>query len=89
MDKYYVIYQSNGSLQINSITEWGTLAQAIGKFHDVCALMWKTAEVTYASVVILDNNMVPVNPYREEIHKAEAQVEAEPAKSTKKSAKSE
>ena len=73
MEKYYVIYQSNGSLQPDKITEWSTLEQAIGKFHDVCALMWKTAEVTYASVAILDNNMVVISPYREEVRKAEAQ----------------
>ena len=85
MEKYYVIYQSNGALQVNSISEWGTLAQAIGKFHDVCALMWKTAEVTYASIAILDNNMTPINPYREEVRKTEV----EPAKTTRKSTKTE
>ena len=67
--KYYVIYTSNGNLAINSITEHSTKEQAIGKFHDVCSLMWKDASVQTASVVILDSFMNRVENYHEDVSK--------------------
>lgn len=67
--KWYVIYTSNGNLAINSITEHSTKEQAIGKFHDVCSLMWKDASVQTASVVILDAFMNRVESYHEDVSK--------------------
>ena len=68
--KYYVIYVANGNLQLDKITEWTSKESAIGKFHDVCSLMWKDSSVTDASVAILDNQLNIIEPYREGIHKA-------------------
>ena len=75
--KYYVIYTSNGNLAINDITEHSTKEQAIGKFHDVCALMWKDASVQTASVVILDAYMNRVENYHEDVSKV-VQAQAQP-----------
>lgn len=69
MEKYFVIYTSNGNLAINNITEFSSKEQAIGKFHDVCALMWKDASVQTASVVILDAYMNRVENYHEDVSK--------------------
>lgn len=67
--KWYVIYTSNGNLAISEITEHSTKEQAIGKFHDVCSLMWKDASVQTASVVILDAYMNRVENYHEDVSK--------------------
>lgn len=83
MEKYYVIYQSNGNLAINDISEWGNRDSAIAKWCDVYSLMLKDVSVSSASITILDSNLVPLQGYRAEVHKAAA----EPAKSTKKSSK--
>lgn len=77
MEKYFVFYTSNGDLAISEITEHGSKEQAIGKFHDVCALMWKDASVQTASVVILDAYMNRVENYHEDVSKV-AQPTPEP-----------
>ena len=68
--KYYVLIVSNGNLVINSITEWSTLDSAKGKFHEVCALYWKDASVTDATIAIVDSQLNTVDGCREAIHKA-------------------
>jgi hypothetical protein len=67
--KYYVLYVANGNLAVNEITEHSTKEQAIGKFHDVCSLMWKDASVQTASVAILDAFMNRVENYHEDVNK--------------------
>jgi hypothetical protein len=67
--KYYVIYTANGNLAVSEITEHSTKEQAIGKFHDVCSLMWKDASVQTASVAILDAFMNRVENYHEDVSK--------------------
>lgn len=73
MEKYYVIYVANGNLVIDKITEHSDRNLAIAKWCDVYSLMLKDASVTDASVAIFDNNLVPLQGYRAEVHKAEAQ----------------
>ena len=72
--KYYVIYTSNGNLAIGDISEHSTKEQAIGKYYDVCSLMWKDASVQTASVVMLDTYMNRVENYHADVSKvAQAQ----------------
>lgn len=63
--KYYVIYVTNGALQIDKITEWSDLDKAKAKFHDVCKLLWSTPDVVTASVKLLDSQLDNVEGYRE------------------------
>lgn len=63
--KYYVIYVVNGSLQISKITEWTDLDKAKAAFHDVCKLMWATADVETASVRLIDSQLDTVENYKE------------------------
>ena len=69
--KYYVIYASNGDLQLGqgAVTEWTDLEAAKGKFHDLCYLMWKESSVNTACVAIIDNALNVVSGYREYISK--------------------
>lgn len=68
--KYFVMYTSNGELQIPKITEHTDLNSAKSKWHDVCKTLWATKEVESAFVVILDNQMdfVEGDKYKEYIH---------------------
>lgn len=74
MEKYFVMYTSNGNLAINEITEHGSKNAAIAKYHDVLNLMWSEATVQTASVVILDAYMNKVENYHEDVNKV-AQVQ--------------
>ena len=77
--KYYVIYTANGNLALSEITEHSTKEQAIGKYYDVCSLMWKDASVQTASVVMLDSYMNRVENYHADVSKvAHAQPTPEP-----------
>lgn len=67
--KYYVIYTANGNLALSKITEHSTKEQAIGKYYDVCSLMWKDASVQTASVVMLDTYMNRVENYHADVSK--------------------
>lgn len=69
--KYYVIYVSNGALQIDQITEWGNLDSAKAKFHDVCKNLWNAPDVVTASVKILDSQLDNVEGYKEFISHGE------------------
>jgi len=69
MDKYFVIYTSNGNLAILDISEHGTKNAAIAKYHDILSLMWADATVQTASVVILDAYMNRVENYHEDVNK--------------------
>lgn len=71
--KYYVIYVSNGSLQVDKITEWSTPEQALVKFHDVCKNLWNTPAVKKATVKILDEQLDTYQNYSEVIiHESES-----------------
>ena len=63
--KYYVIYVSNGALQVEKITEWSNLDSAKVKFHDVCKTLWNAPDVSTASVEILDSQLNNVEGYKE------------------------
>jgi hypothetical protein len=67
--KYYVIYTANGNLAVDKITEHSTKEQAIGKYYDVCSLMWKDASVQTASVVMFDIYMNRVENYHADVNK--------------------
>ena len=74
--KYYVEFVSNGSLQVNQITEWSEKDKAIAKYHDICKTLWNAQDVTRATVAILDSEFNVVDDYREVItHEAQAQGE--------------
>jgi len=77
MEKYFVIYTSNGNLAISEITEHDSKESAIAKYHSVLNLMWADATVKTASVVILDAYMNRVENYHEDVSK-DAQVEPTP-----------
>ena len=69
--KYYVMYVSNGALQIDKITEWTDLSKAKSKFYDMCKTLENAKDVTKAVVKILDGDL---NDFKIEIitHEEEA-----------------
>lgn len=69
MEKYFVIYTSNGNLAIGDISEHDSKNSAIANYHDVLNLMWADATVETASVVILDAYMNRVENYHEDVSK--------------------
>lgn len=65
--KYYVIYVSNGALQIDKITEWSDLDSAKVKYFDICKTLTNEKSVEKATVEILDEQLDKVAEYREVI----------------------
>lgn len=65
--KYYVIYVSNGALQIDKITEWADLDSAKVKYFDICKILTNEKSVTKATVEIIDEQLEQVAGYREVI----------------------
>ena len=72
--KYYVIYTSNGVLQLGDgkISEWTDITKAIKAFHEKCEALWNEAAVYEAYVEIIcsaDMNVVSYNgtTYKEHI----------------------
>lgn len=63
--KYYVIYVSNGNLQIPQITEYASLDSAKVKFHQTCATLWNEKTVITGYVAIMDNQLDVVDGYKE------------------------
>lgn len=51
--KYYVIYTSNGNLQLDKVTEYSDITKAIVAFHDKCKTLWNTESVVEAIVEII------------------------------------
>ena len=51
--KYYVIYTSNGNLQLDKITEYSDITKAIVAFHDKCKALWNEPTVVEAIVEII------------------------------------
>lgn len=51
--KYYVIYTSNGNLQLDKVTEYSDITKAIVAFHDKCKTLWNTKSVVEAIVEII------------------------------------
>ena len=70
MEKYFVMYTSNGELAISEIKEYGNLNSAVAKYHNYLSLLWADASTQTASVVILDVQMNIVGNYRESVKKA-------------------
>lgn len=74
MIKYYVMFVSNGELQLGqgSVTEWTDLDKAKAKFHSLCETLWAEKSVITGYVVIMDNQFDIVgdgiNKYKEFIH---------------------
>lgn len=68
--KYYVMFVSNGSLQLGEgkVTEWTDLDKAKAKFHSQCNTMWNSKDVISGYVVIMDNQFDVVEGYKEYIH---------------------
>ena len=75
--KYYVIYISNGALQVDKITEYDTLDKAKVAYAGVWRNLLNTSEVLSGVVAILDNQLDVVQGYREII--THTPVEATPA----------
>ena len=63
--KYYVIYVSNGTLQVDKITEWSDLNSAKVKYFDICKLLTNEKSVETATVKILDSQLDVVEDYKE------------------------
>lgn len=51
--KYYVVYTSNGVLQLDKVSEWSDISKAIVAFHDKCKTLWNTEAVVEAIVEII------------------------------------
>lgn len=67
MIRYYVMFVSNGDLQLGqgSVTEWTELDKAKAKFHSLCNTMWSAKDVITGYVVIMDNQFDIVDGYKE------------------------
>lgn len=63
--KYYVIYVSNGTLQVDKITEWSDLNSAKVKYFDICKILTNEKSVETATVKILDSQLDVVEDYKE------------------------
>ena len=63
--KYYVIYISNGALQVDKITEHDTLDKAKVAYAGVWRTLLNTPEVLHGVVAILDSQLDVVQGYRE------------------------
>lgn len=55
--KFYVVYVSNGALQVDKITEHDTPEAALVAYHGICRTLWNTKEVKKAVVRILDDQL--------------------------------
>lgn len=76
--KFYVVYVSNGSLQIDKITEHSTPEAALVAYHGICRTLWNAADVKKAVVRILDDQLDCWQDHVEVITHAD-ETEAEPA----------
>lgn len=56
MEKYYVMWISNGALQVDEITEFNNISSAKVKFANVWAALENEKSVTSGCVVILNSN---------------------------------
>ena len=67
MIKYYVMFVSNGDLQLGqgNVTEWTDLDKAKAKFHSLCNTMWSAKDVITGYVAIIDNQFDIVEGYKE------------------------
>ena len=65
--KYYVMYISNGNLQLGegAVTEWSDLDKAKAKYHDLCKILWAEPSVITGYVAIMDNQLDVVDGYKE------------------------
>lgn len=73
MEKYYVVYTSNGYLQIDKITEWTDFNSAKNKYHAICNTLGSSKEVETAIVKILDIQLDVVGNYSEFIDHRKAE----------------
>lgn len=70
---YYVIHVSNGSLQVDKITEHSTPEAALVEFHGRCRALWNEPTVIKATVKILDEQLDCYQGYSEIITHAQAE----------------
>ena len=75
--KYYVVYTSNGSFQVDKITEWDTLEQAKNSYWGICKTLGSSAEVKTGAVAILDSEFNVAGGYHEIINHEVAEESAE------------
>ncbi len=61
--KYYVIHSSNGSLQLDKVTEYTDLTKAIVGFHDRCKTLWNTESVIEGVVQLVYSANLAVVSY--------------------------
>lgn len=64
--KYAIIKCINGNFSIDS--EWGNLNSAKVQFHGLCQTLWNEPDVLTAHVMIADEQLDPVEGYKEFIH---------------------
>ena len=76
MGKFYVVYISNGSLQIDKITEHPTSEEALVAYHGICRTLWNTKDVKKAVVRILDDQL---DCWQDHVEVITHETEAEPA----------
>ena len=67
MEKYYVIYESNGALQVDKISEWTDFQKAKNKYHAVCSTLGNEETVLKGIVKMLDEELNVVTGYTEVI----------------------
>ena len=67
MIKYYVMFVSNGNLQLGErqVTEWTDIDKAKAKYHALCNTLWAEKSVLTGYVVIIDNQFDVVEGYKE------------------------
>lgn len=75
--KYYVVYTSNGSFQVDKITEWDTLDKAKNSYWGICKTLGSSAEVKTGAVAILDSEFNVAGGYHEIINHEVAEAPAE------------
>ena len=75
--KYYVVYTSNGSFQVDKITEWDTLDKAKNSYWEICKTLGSSAEVKTGAVAILASECNVAGGYHEIINHEGAEESAE------------
>ena len=70
--KYAIIKAVNGAFSIHAegITD---INNAKVQFHGVCQTLWNAQDVTFATVAIVDENLAPIDGYKEHIMHETAQ----------------
>ena len=73
--KYYVMFTSNGSLQLDKVASYDDINKAIVAFHQKCAALWNEPSVIEGIVeIVYSADLNVVGGYKERIE--HPQVEA-------------